>query len=229
MLKHPTIVEIQNLSRIYYKPDGSIMVNALNEISLSIDSGDMVAIMGESGSGKSTLLNIIGCLDRPTTGKYAINGVDTSHLNENQLSKLRGEKIGFIFQSFNLIPELNILENVEVPLLYQRISPKERRIRSLAMIKHVELEGRLDHLPRELSGGQQQRVAIARALITNPNLILADEPTGNLDSETSGKIMHLFKKLHQNENRTIIFVTHDDKIAENCNRTIWLKDGEIIS
>ncbi len=223
------VVQIDKLSRAYYKPDGSVMVKALNNVSLSFYPGEMIAIMGGSGSGKSTLLNIIGCLDQSSTGTYLLNNVDVSKLSEKNLSKLRGEQIGFIFQSFNLISELNIVENVEVPLIYQRISPSHRRKKSLEMLKLVELEGRLDHLPKELSGGQQQRVAIARALVTNPSLILADEPTGNLDSNTSKKIMELFMKLHEDKKRTIVFVTHDDRLANTCDRIVRLNDGQLIN
>ena len=223
------VVEIDKLSKAYYKPDGSVMVKAVNNVSLSFYRGEMVAIMGGSGSGKSTLLNIIGCLDQSSTGTYLLNNVDVSKLSEKNLSKLRGEEIGFIFQSFNLISELNIVENVEVPLIYQRISPSDRRKKSLEMLKLVELEGRLNHLPKELSGGQQQRVAIARALVTNPSLILADEPTGNLDSNTSKKIMELFMKLHEDKKRTIVFVTHDDRLANTCDRIVRLNDGQLIN
>ncbi len=205
---------------------GDTVVRALNGVSLKIRQGDYTAIMGRSGSGKSTMLNLLGCLDRPTAGRYLLGGRDVAELTDNDLSEARGRQIGFIFQSFNLIPQLTVLENLEVPLFYQdRVGP-ESRAKAEELALRVGLEGRLGHKPMELSGGQQQRVAIARALMNDPLYLLADEATGNLDSSTEQEILNLLTEL-QTEGTTIILVTHNPKVAERADRTVWLKDGEI--
>jgi len=220
------VAELRGLSKTYYKPDGTVMVEALRTIDVSIAKGEYVAIMGSSGSGKSTLMNVLGCLDRPTTGEYLLDGKDVARMPDDELSVYRGRKIGFVFQAFNLIPQLTILENVAVPLFYQDLPKAERESRAAAMLKTVGLDERLDHRPRELSGGQQQRVAIARALVTRPVVLMADEPTGNLDSKTGQQILALFEELHA-DGMTIIMVTHDDSIADRCRRVIRLKDGVV--
>ncbi len=220
------VAELRGLSKTYYKPDGTVMVEALRTIDVSIAKGEYVAIMGSSGSGKSTLMNVLGCLDRPTTGEYLLDGKDVARMPDDELSVYRGRKIGFVFQAFNLIPQLTILENVAVPLFYQALPKVERESRAAAMLKTVGLDERLDHRPRELSGGQQQRVAIARALVTRPVVLMADEPTGNLDSKTGQQILALFEELHA-DGMTIIMVTHDDSIADRCRRVIRLKDGVV--
>ncbi len=220
--------ELVGIRKAYYKPDGSILVEALRGIDLRIDDGEYVAIMGASGSGKSTLMNVLGCLDRPTAGRYLLDGIDVSLMPDDELSRVRGRRIGFVFQAFNLISELTIVENVEVPLFYQGQPRSVRRKRALECLDQVGLGDRLGHRPKELSGGQQQRVAIARALVTDPAVIMADEPTGNLDSTTGTTILGLFQELHQ-RGMTIIMVTHDDSIAERCERVVRLRDGEIES
>lgn len=222
------VVELRNVSKTYYKPDGSIMVEALRSTDLSIARGDYVAIMGSSGSGKSTLMNLLGCLDRPTTGEYFLDGRDVAHMSDEELSAYRGKKIGFIFQAFNLISELTVLGNVEAPLMYQGLPKHEREIRAAKVLEKVGLGGRLEHRPRELSGGQQQRVAIARALGVDPVILMADEPTGNLDSATGEAILSLFEELHS-QGMTIIMVTHDPKIGARSGRVITLRDGSIAS
>ncbi len=224
----PTVVKLQKIKRIYYKPDGSVLVNALNGIDLAVPKGQSLAVMGSSGSGKSTLMNILGCLDQPTDGSYELDGKNISALDDNSLSSIRGQEIGFVFQSFNLIPQLTIAENVEIPLYYQCIEQKERSKRAFEILKKVGLENRIEHKPGELSGGQQQRAAIARALVTNPSILLADEPTGNLDSETGEEVLKLFGELHAN-GLTTIMVTHDEAIGRRCQRTIRLKDGQLES
>ncbi len=218
------IAEFTNVCKTYYKPDGSVLVEALRGINATICEGEYVAIMGASGSGKSTFMNIIGCLDRPTAGTYVLDGKDVSTMDDDELSRVRGTRVGFIFQAFNLISELNCIENAEVPLFYQKVPPHERKERAKARLEQVGLGDRMYHRPRELSGGQQQRVAIARALVTDPSIILADEPTGNLDSKTGTAILNLIDDLHQ-QGLTIIMVTHDDRIAERCQRIIRLRDG----
>ncbi len=218
------VADLRGIKKIYYKPDGSIMVEALRGVDITIHAGEYVAIMGASGSGKSTLMNILGCLDRPTEGEYLLDGVPSQDLSDEALSKFRGEKIGFVFQAFNLIPQLTVEENVSVPLFYQSVPRATRIERANRCLGLVGLEDRTGHRPRELSGGQQQRVAIARALVTEPVVLMADEPTGNLDSTTGEAILTLFEKLHA-EGMTIIMVTHDDNIAERCHRIIRLKDG----
>lgn len=222
--KQSTIVELRDVKRIYYKPDGSVLAEALRGVSISMYQGQYVAIMGASGSGKSTMMNILGCLDRPTFGNYLLDGKEVSVMQDEELSRYRGRKIGFVFQAFNLIPELTVRENVEVPLFYQGIGPAERRKQAIAVLGRVGLDNRLDHRPNELSGGQQQRTAIARALVTNPAVLMADEPTGNLDSSTGQAILEMFDELHR-AGISIIMVTHDPLVAERTQRIIRLKDG----
>ncbi|MBX3388785.1 MAG: ABC transporter ATP-binding protein [Phycisphaeraceae bacterium] len=218
------MAELRALKKIYYKPDGSVMVEALRGIDVTIRRGEYVAIMGASGSGKSTLMNILGCLDRPTQGEYLLDGKGITTMEDEELSVYRGRKIGFVFQAFNLIPQLTVEANVEVPLFYQGVPPKERRKQAIAALELVALADRLGHRPRELSGGQQQRVAIARALVTRPAILMADEPTGNLDSKTGQAILKTFEDLHK-IGMTIIMVTHDDSIAKRCKRVVRLADG----
>jgi putative ABC transport system ATP-binding protein len=222
------VAELRELRKIYYKPDGSVMVEALRGIDLVIRRGEYVAIMGASGSGKSTLMNILGCLDRPTQGLYLLGGSDVTTMSDEELSRFRGRTIGFVFQAFNLIPQLSVEENVEVPLFYQDIHKTQRRERAIDSLKLVGLGDRLGHRPRELSGGQQQRVAIARALVTRPVVLMADEPTGNLDSATGAAILNTFDDLHR-EGMTIIMVTHDNAVAARCERVVRLRDGLIES
>ncbi len=216
------IIETKEISKIYTM--GAETVNALVSISISIDKGEYVAFMGPSGSGKSTLMNIIGCLDTPTAGSYVLNTEDVSDLTENDLAEIRNKEIGFVFQTFNLLPRASSLENVALPLVYAGLSKYEREEKALQALESVGLGDRASHKPNELSGGQRQRVAIARALVNNPSIILADEPTGNLDSKTSYSIMDLFQELHDKGN-TIIMVTHEDDIAHYAHRIIRLRDG----
>ncbi|MEL6329641.1 MAG: ABC transporter ATP-binding protein [Planctomycetota bacterium] len=220
----PPVCELNQVRKVYYKPDGSVMVEALCGVDLTIRQGEYVAIMGSSGSGKSTMMNILGCLDRPTTGSYHLDNTPAESMDDESLSKFRGEKIGFVFQAFNLIPQLTVEDNVAVPLFYQGVSADERRQRAIDKLKLVDLGNRVGHRPRELSGGQQQRVAIARALVTEPVVLMADEPTGNLDSKTGDAILELFEGLHFN-GMTIIMVTHDDDVADRCERIVRLRDG----
>ncbi|MFI4897784.1 MAG: ABC transporter ATP-binding protein [Phycisphaerales bacterium JB059] len=222
------VAELRAVTKVYYKPDGSVMVEALRGVDLVIPQGQYVAIMGASGSGKSTLMNILGCLDRPTSGEYLLDATPAQRLSDEALSAFRGKKIGFVFQAFNLIPQLTVEENVSVPLFYQDVPKQERLDRAKAKLELVELGDRIGHRPSELSGGQQQRVAIARALATDPVVLMADEPTGNLDSKTGEAILTLFEDLHD-KGMTIIMVTHDDSIAERCERVIRLKDGLVDS
>jgi putative ABC transport system ATP-binding protein len=219
------ILEIKNLSKIFEKRGRKVY--ALSKLSLEVKAGEYISIQGPSGSGKTTLLNVLGCLDKPTSGKLMIDGVKVSNKNGNSLSKIRAQKIGFIFQEFNLIPILNALENVELPMELIDIPKYERRTKAEELLKLVDLSHRKDHLPGELSAGEQQRVAIARALANDPAIILADEPTGNLDSKTSKKIMRLLDKLNQDLGTTIIVVTHDDKMARLTKKLVFIKDGKI--
>jgi len=220
------IINIEHISKIYQV--GTEEVHALSDISISIDKNEYVAIMGPSGSGKSTLMNVLGCLDTPTSGKYDFNDQNVSEMNDNQLAKIRNKEIGFVFQTFNLLPRSDALHNVELPLIYAGVPTAERRSRAKQSLADVGLDNRMHHKPNELSGGQRQRVAIARALVTSPSIILADEPTGNLDSKTGEEIMLLFNEIHSKGN-TIILVTHEEYIAEHAARIVRLKDGLVES
>ncbi|MDH3267444.1 MAG: ABC transporter ATP-binding protein [Ignavibacteria bacterium] len=216
------MINIEHIAKIY--DVGLEKVHALRDVSLRIDKNEYVAIMGPSGSGKSTLMNMLGCLDTPTTGKYEFNAVNVSDMDDNDLARIRNKEIGFVFQTFNLLPRSDALHNVELPLIYAGMPYSERRERASKSLADVGLADRMHHKPNELSGGQRQRVAVARALVTNPSIILADEPTGNLDSKTGEEIMLLFNEIHDKGN-TIILVTHEEYIAEHAARIIRLKDG----
>ena len=220
-----SIIKIENISKVY--DTGAVQVHALRDVSLSIEEGDFVAIMGQSGSGKSTLMNVLGCLDRPTSGVYELDGINISKIESRELSSIRNKKIGFVFQSFNLIPRTSSLKNVELPMIYAKMGKKERRERAIELLEKVGLGERLHHMPNEISGGQKQRIAIARALANKPAIILADEPTGNLDTSSSEEIMNLFTELN-NEGVTVIVVTHEDNIAEYTKRIIRFRDGQIV-
>lgn len=218
------IIRIEGVWKTYEM--GTQLVHALRGLSMEVATGDYVAIMGPSGSGKSTLMNIIGCLDTPTKGSYVLNGHDVSRLSDNELAEVRNRQIGFVFQTFNLLPRQNCLQNVELPLIYAGIGGKERRRRAAEALESVGLGDRMAHRPNELSGGQRQRVAVARALVNNPAILLADEPTGNLDSTTSEEIMRLFELLYRRGN-TVLVVTHEDDIAQHARRIVHLRDGDI--
>jgi putative ABC transport system ATP-binding protein len=218
------LIETRDLWKTYVM--GTEEIHALRGVSVEITRGEYVAIMGPSGSGKSTLMNLIGCLDTPSQGSYLLNDKQVSQMNDNELARIRNEEIGFVFQTFNLLPRASALQNVELPLVYAGVSGAERQKRARAALDKVELSSRMSHRPNELSGGQRQRVAIARALVNNPSILLADEPTGNLDSKTGNEIMALFARLHQGGN-TIILVTHEADIAAYAHRTIHLRDGQV--
>jgi putative ABC transport system ATP-binding protein len=218
------LIETRDLWKTYVM--GAEEIHALRGVSIEIERGEYVAIMGPSGSGKSTLMNLIGCLDTPTKGSYLLNGKQVSDMNDNELARIRNEEIGFVFQTFNLLPRASALHNVELPLVYAAVPAKDRQVRAKAALEKVELSERMSHRPNELSGGQRQRVAIARALVNNPSILLADEPTGNLDSKTGNEIMALFDRLHGTGN-TIILVTHEADIAAYARRAIHLRDGQV--
>lgn len=220
------IASVHELTKTYRKPGSDVNVQALRGVDLEFVEGESVAICGPSGSGKSTLMNVIGCLDRPTSGQYMLGGVDVSQMPDDDLSDIRGRRIGFVFQSFNLIAQLSILENLEVPLFYQGVEAHVRRDRARELIAMVGLAERGHHRPNELSGGQQQRAAIARALINDPLILLADEPTGNLDSATGEMILQIFDRLHD-EGKTVVMITHEPSVAARCDRKITLRDGLI--
>jgi putative ABC transport system ATP-binding protein len=222
----PPVIRTSALTRSFVM--GTNVVQALRGVDLSIERGEYVAIMGPSGSGKSTLMNLIGCLDTPTTGEYWLNGQPVSQLDQDELARIRNKEIGFVFQTFNLLARATALRNVELPLIYGGVPPAERKARAEAVLREVDLGTRMDHRPNQLSGGQRQRVSIARALVTRPALLLADEPTGNLDSKTSAEIMQLFDVLHRAGN-TIVVVTHERDIAEHAHRIVTIRDGMIAS
>jgi putative ABC transport system ATP-binding protein len=223
-IRMSTVIEIQNVRKIYKM--GEVEVPALDGVTLNINKGEMVAIIGPSGSGKSTLMNIIGCLDTPTSGTYTLDGVDVSKMTDDEQAVIRNKKIGFVFQQFNLLPRTRAVDQVELPLVYS--GTPERRQKALAALSSVGLGERTHHRPNELSGGQQQRVAIARALVTDPSIILADEPTGNLDSKSGAEILGIFKRLNKEKGMTVILVTHDQNIAAAAERTIRLRDGLVV-
>jgi putative ABC transport system ATP-binding protein len=219
------VIKLKDVGKVYQMDE--VKVQALKKIDLEVNKNEFLAIMGPSGSGKSTLLHMIGCLDRPSYGKVFLNGVDISKLNDSKLARLRGKEIGFIFQTFNLYPTLNALENVELPMMIIEKNKKERKQRALELLKMVGLEGRAEHLPSQLSGGERQRVAIARSLANDPQIILADEPTGNLDSKSGDGIMKTFVKLNES-GKTVVVITHDQNIASHAKKIVKIKDGEII-
>lgn len=224
-MKKP-IIKLENVWKIY--PLGKVKVEALRGLSLDVKGGEFLAIMGPSGSGKSTAVNMVGCLDIPTRGRIFLEGQDISHLSESDLAQIRGKKIGFIFQQFNLINTLTALENVMLPMTFQDVNEDERIERAEELLKMVELADRMHHKPTELSGGEQQRVAIARSLSNDPEIVLADEPTGNLDTKTGNIVINFLKKLHKDKGKTIIMVTHDKNVANTAQRTGYLKDGKIV-
>jgi putative ABC transport system ATP-binding protein len=221
-----SIISLRDISRVYKV--GTETIHALRSITLDIRKNEYVALMGSSGSGKSTLMNVIGCLDTPSGGEYFLNGTDVAHMSDNELAEIRNRQIGFVFQTFNLLPRSTALENVALPLVYAGLGREEREARALKALQDVGLGDRITHRPNELSGGQRQRVAIARALVTRPSLILADEPTGNLDSKTSKEIMILFEEIHQKGN-TVVIVTHEEDIARFAKRIVRLRDGLVES
>jgi putative ABC transport system ATP-binding protein len=222
----PAVIQAEGITKVYRS--GDLAVPALRGVSLTLVAADFVAIMGSSGSGKSSFMNVMGCLDRPTSGSYRLDGEDVSRLSRDALARVRGRALGFVFQGFNLLPRTSALENVELPMVYQGVPARERRARAAEALARVGLGRRLDHTPAQLSGGQQQRVAIARALVNRPRLLLADEPTGNLDSRTSVEVMGLFQELND-EGLTILLVTHEPDVAEHARRVVTFKDGLILS
>ncbi len=218
------LIVIRDITKVYRM--GDVEVHALRGVSLTVERGEMLAIMGPSGSGKSTLMNIIGCLDQPTSGEYWLAGENVARLNDDQLAEIRNKRIGFVFQNFNLLARTTAVQNVELPLIYSGV--RDRRSRAVAALEAVGLGERLEHRPSELSGGQQQRVAIARALVTSPSIIMADEPTGNLDSKAGAEVMQIFQRLNEEQGITIILVTHEPDIAEHCRRIVHIYDGQIL-
>jgi putative ABC transport system ATP-binding protein len=223
--RQPPVIDVRDVSKVFTL--GQIHVHALRDVSLRVDPADMVAIMGSSGSGKSTLMHILGCLDAPTSGRYLIDGMDVSHLDEDDLADLRNRRIGFVFQSFNLVPRTSALVNVELPLAYAGLRGASRRRRAEGALRSVGMLGRMHHQPSELSGGQQQRAAVARAIVTNPSLILADEPTGNLDSRATEDVLAIFARLNE-ETRTVVLITHEPDVAQQTKRIVRLADGRIV-
>jgi putative ABC transport system ATP-binding protein len=222
----PSLIALEDVRKVYRM--GDVQVHALRGVSLTVEPGEFIAVMGASGSGKSTLMNIVGCLDRPTAGRYLLDGREVSRMNRDQLAEIRNRTLGFVFQSFNLLTRTSAVENVELPLLYQGVGTRERVRRSVQALERVGLGERLDHHPSQLSGGQQQRVAIARAIVAEPKVILADEPTGNLDSRTSVEVMALFQELGR-DGITVVLVTHEADIAEYAARVVVMRDGHVIS
>jgi putative ABC transport system ATP-binding protein len=225
--RRPPVIVVEDVRRTYQVTD-DLAVHALDGVSLTIQAGEFVAIMGSSGSGKTTLMNMLGCLDLPTSGRYLLDGVDVRDMDEDEQSDLRNRKIGFVFQAYNLVPRTSALANVELPLSYAGTSRALRRARAREALDAVGMGARVDHLPSELSGGQQQRVAVARAIVTNPSLILADEPTGNLDSRSTADVLAIFERLNA-EGRTVVLITHEDEVAARARRVIRLADGRIVS
>jgi putative ABC transport system ATP-binding protein len=223
-----SLIEIHDITKIY-RMGGDIEVHALRGVSLQVDAGELLSIMGPSGSGKSTMMNVLGCLDQPTSGEYYLDGVDVKRLNDNALAEIRNRKIGFVFQTYNLLPRMTALQNVELPLVYRGLGGRERRQRVTESLEMVGLGDRIHHRPNELSGGEQQRVAIARALATQPDIILADEPTGNLDSRSGAEIVAIFQRLNREMGITVVFVTHDSDIAAHTRRIVQLLDGKIVA
>jgi putative ABC transport system ATP-binding protein len=222
----PPLLQLEGVSRIYDM--GRVQVAALQDVNLTIEAGEFVAVLGPSGSGKSTLMNLIGCLDRPTTGTYRLGGQDVAMLTGDDLATVRGRNVGFVFQSYDLLPRTSALENVATPLMYQAIGRRERLVRAQAVLERLGLGDRLDHHPNELSGGQQQRVGIARALVTDPPIILADEPTGNLDTVSGADVLALFRHLHRT-GRTVILITHDADVASHADRQVHVRDGRVLA